>query len=555
MIAHNMSPDCRTAVTHLYDYICHVEKVPRSVQAHVAKCGDCQARIARLKEELEQAGDADRTGPATCALAANLELHLAYIDKPVSCDVVKPFLPAQGDPNLEVRILTPITAHIYRCRSCARDLDSIQGLRLAGRQLHRLSQMLSESPPEDEESCVEAAPYIERIAGGDFGDVDAGVLRHVCVCRPCRGRLQEARERAVAEAASPGGQDEMFPCGDVSYRDLYEYCFPYGVDPLSDQYAQFRPALTDHIRNCPRCLLKMLELHRTVTAILERAPSEVVTCFRTDRAAVAEGVAVDSDDLHIRIELLPSQGTTDEEVQAPQVAQPPSRRRLPVRGYVARPAAIAAGILVLIVVIATVGNRTAKAVGIEQVYRALGRAGSVWFKVTAPDQAQPLQEIVISEELGIRLQITPQQQVLWDLGRGVMRSKNAATAQVNEQTLDSGTVAKLRRAMNAYAYLMPFENPSAVPKGVLWQEVTDQPEVGRIEGAVVFDLIWNDASGAAPVSRRWRGYLSAETMLPVRIELWERIGAQDYELSTVTTVEYPQPDVVKGFIRQTGLVN
>ena len=113
---------CEQARTYYYDYICEEngEPIPDEVMAHIDKCPHCQALANKLKFELfKSAVDVGRgANKDDFALIDSLKLHFAYIGKPVSCNIVKPFLPALLGQAFRIRIPTPIMAHIFGCQKC-----------------------------------------------------------------------------------------------------------------------------------------------------------------------------------------------------------------------------------------------------------------------------------------------------------------------------------------------------------------------------------------------------------------------------------------------------
>ena len=69
--------------------------------------------------------------------------HFMYVDKAVSCQIAKPFLPLQADEELEINSQTPITAHIELCHDCLKDIETIRRLKLDQKQLFRIYELFS----------------------------------------------------------------------------------------------------------------------------------------------------------------------------------------------------------------------------------------------------------------------------------------------------------------------------------------------------------------------------------------------------------------------------
>jgi len=93
-----------------------------------------------------------------------LQLHLAYIGERVNCETVRPFLPGMLDPAIDIRIPTPITAHLDNCPQCIEDLKTIEELNLYSAQLYRLSRIFSEGPSGNTKELSEISPAVSAIA-------------------------------------------------------------------------------------------------------------------------------------------------------------------------------------------------------------------------------------------------------------------------------------------------------------------------------------------------------------------------------------------------------
>jgi hypothetical protein len=126
MIAANPNSLCDEAKLYYFDLLANEgdNLVPAFVVDHISQCQNCQEQMDRLKGVFLQTEvcDSSDQGLVSAALAVMLRLHFAYIGKRVTCRTVRPFLPSLLEPSLEVRIPTPITAHLDNCRQCAEDL-------------------------------------------------------------------------------------------------------------------------------------------------------------------------------------------------------------------------------------------------------------------------------------------------------------------------------------------------------------------------------------------------------------------------------------------------
>ncbi|GAG99828.1 unnamed protein product, partial [marine sediment metagenome] len=277
-----------------------------SIVNHVEQCQHCREQINKLKAVLSQADDLEsQQNQVGSAVTTMLKLHFAYVGKPVTCNIVKPFLPTLLDQTLGMRIPTPIVTHVYDCQQCSGDLDVIRCLNLDRKQLCRLSQLFAEKPAVDDVACSKARADVDSVIAMFFQNTNAQILKHFCTCSGCRELLYQHRQELRDGLLQKKITDEKFPCDYVSATHIFDYVVPYGIDPANDQYAKFRRSLISHLVYCPNCLAKMQQLHQTIYGIAERAESDVVTIYRVDESAKAEARS-ESDDLYagfpIRVE-------------------------------------------------------------------------------------------------------------------------------------------------------------------------------------------------------------------------------------------------------------
>jgi hypothetical protein len=284
MISHNPDINCTNARLYYYDFLYTEtrEGIPEGALEHIKQCRNCQIEMDRLKDLLIKVQERDECEQSCkdSAISTLLRLHFEYIGEQVKCDAVKPFLGSLADPVLQIRIPTPITTHINKCKACREDLQKLLDLHLPHKYLCRLGQILADKPAEDEFSCSQAQIAIPAVVSLDFQETNAGILKHLCICPDCRKRLhlhrKSVRKKLLLNRASKNG----FPCDSISAADIYDYCMPYGIDPADDEYFDLRESLTSHLRSCPKCLAKIQQLHRTITNIVERAESGVITIYR-----------------------------------------------------------------------------------------------------------------------------------------------------------------------------------------------------------------------------------------------------------------------------------
>jgi len=563
MVTFNGNSMCEQARPYYYESLRRdgEEKIPAEILAHIRQCRFCQAEVNRLKvvlaESEEHAPESARQ--INSAIATNLRLHFAYIGASVTCNTVRPFLPSMADPLLEVGVPTPITVHLDKCQQCANDLETIRRLNLTRKQLCRLGQLFAEKPSEDAISCSQAQAGILAVVSMVFRETNAEVLKHSCTCPDCREVLYQWRETVREELVQEQRAPNRFPCEVVSAADIFDYCFPYGIYPASNQYAKFRESFTSHARSCPTCLGKMQDLHNTVYGILERKESGIVTCFKVDESA-RDSIVGSPDDLYedwpIEVQVFDKSSET-ETLEAggsgAAVSRKPKQRlsTLSIRPFI-KPAAVAAAVILVAILLLNIP--VAKAVDLGQIYKALDRIKNVYLTSFVPEKTEPTQEMWISRALNIKMFKTETRWVLWDVKNRFRKSRDLNTNLIKTAELNDDVFVQVEETMDVPWGLLPFNNISAVPEDAKWQQVVNESIETTLPDTELYDLMWIEKKlGGSIVYKKWRGYIDVETKLPKRVERREkRTQEEEYELLTFTTVAYPTAVEIRVVIKDAG---
>jgi hypothetical protein len=518
MIAPNSNLLCKQAEQYYYDFLCDENRglIPESIFNHIEQCQQCREQTNKLKAALSHADDLEsEQEQARSTVTAMLKLHFDYIGKPVTCNIVKPFLPCLLDPALEIRIPTPIIAHLHNCRQCSEDLDIIRCLNLNRKQLCRLSQLFAEKPAGDK-------LFKER---------------------------QQIFENLPEDAASP-----EFPCESVSAGDIFDYVVPYGLDPANGQYAKFRESFTSHAATCPNCLAKIRQLQKTIYHIAERAESDVVTIYHIDESAKTEARS-ESDDIYagfpIRVETATREGEVNSGRPASVIAFGAAlKQKVSAMNpkSLAKSAAAAAAVI-LIGVALFLSTRTAGAVTIDQIYRALERVKNVHIS-----RDEPMQEKWVSRSLDYYLTKTKEGLVLSDIPNGVRRSKQHGTTVIDTEPLNKDDVAYIEEKMSGSLGLTPFYDISEVPRDSEWSRVTDVVLEGVSEGTEVYDLTWVVGKRVGfVVFRKWRFFVDPETNRPEKTEFYEKLSADsEDDLVFRMVIEYLDDSEIRTVIKDFG---
>ena len=450
MIIHNPNSLCKQAELYYYDFLHNENRglVPESIVNHVEQCQHCGGQINQLKAVLLQTNDLEsQQRRVSSAVTTMLKLHFAYISKPVTCNIVKPFLPSLLDPDLDIAIPTPITTHLDKCNWCSKDLETIRKLSLNRKQLCRLSQLFAEEPAVDAEFCSKALADVAKRA-----ESDVVTIYHV-------------DESAKAEASS-------------------------GFD---DIYTGF--------------------------------PIRVSIACREDEVDV--GLSTSTTGL----------GVLRQKVSA-----------MNLKPLVKT--AVAAAAVLLIAVSLFFSIPTAKAVTIDQIYKAIEKIKNVYIASFVPDKTEPIQEKWVSRTLSNYMTKTGKQLVLWDIPNGVKKSKQLDTAVTETILLTAVSTADVERKIAGSLGLLPFYDISDVPQDAEWNREADDNLKVR-EAIETYNLIWVEkAYDGSVVFNKWRVFVDPKTNLPQKTEFYKKLAVDDeYALESVRTVEYLSDGEIQALIK------
>ncbi|GAG92882.1 unnamed protein product, partial [marine sediment metagenome] len=268
-------------------------------------------------------------------------------------------------------------------------------------------------------------------------------------CPDCRGQLYQFRQKVRTELVYDERTQNGFPCEKVSATDVFDYCFPYGIDPANDQYARFRESLTSHLRSCPTCLGKMQQLHQMVYNIAERPDSVVATCLTLEERT---GQDVEPTDLYadwpINVQVL-NKSKIEPKTSSATVPFPRLLKQrvlaLNLKRYI-KPAAVAAA--VILVALLLVNAPVAKAVYLGQIYNALEHVKNICLTTFIPEESKPTRERWISTSLGITMVKTEREWVLWDIKGKSKKSKDLSTGSITITEPGNNVLARVEETMD-----------------------------------------------------------------------------------------------------------
>jgi hypothetical protein len=474
------------------------------------------------------------------AVSTLLKLHFAHAEEPVTCSMVRPFLASLADPVLEMRVPTPITMHVDKCRACSDDLLVLRDLHLTHKQLCHLGQLLADKPTEDTGICSKARTAIPAVVSMVFRETNAETLKHLCICPDCRKHLYRRREAVRQKLPRGGAAQGKFPCEAVSASDIYDYALPYGIDPANDQYAEFRGGLTSHLGACPDCLARAQELHRTISDIAERAESDIVTVYHLDESAQAR----------------PLKGPVEIDAGSPAAATVDFAAHLKrkISGLKVKPllgTGVAAAAVILIGLGLLLYSPSATAVTIDQIYGAVGKVTNVYIATFAGDGAQLVREEWVSPGLNSYLTKTGSLRVLSDVATSIRKSTDSLPGVASEKQLAEDEIAAVKERMNITLALMPFHDIHGIPRDAQWMRVVENAMQSTSDGTEAYDLTWTESRYAGVVHNKRRFFVDPETKLPHRIEYYQkRFADGQYSLMSVMRVQYMSDAEMENVIRE-----
>jgi predicted anti-sigma-YlaC factor YlaD len=546
MIAPNYNKLCVEAERHYFDFLRDEaeQHVPSEVIDHIMGCHHCREQMSQLEAMLAECKEHPKIQMAQrqMATAAILKLHFSFVGKHVNCADARPFLPNLLEPTMQIRMPTPITAHIDNCDQCRDDSKKLQNLGLSHKQLITLSQLFADELDADETDCTAAREAIPAVVAMAFGRTDAKTLRHLSLCPKCRQELYKFRQTILEQTKILHSKNEIqksiFPCSSVGAGDVFDYCIPYGIDPTSDEYATFRKSLTTHIVCCDECLDKIQQLHKTIYTIAERPESGVATVFHIDTTARVETESLYAG-FPVRVEManLGSQEQSHIEEYEKVVKLKPVSKNLRPLLKIALPAAA----LIMLGVGLLFNVHTAKGLAIEQIYRAIDMARNIHISRLVPDNQKPVQEVWIARNSGLYVIKTENECTLRDVSNSIQKTKDLGTGAIKQTSLSSDNLVALRNMIYGSLGIMPFDKSSDIPPDAIWSEITDFDHSTGVDNMKVYELRWTEKTLRSLTSHRiCRVFTDASTNLPQKIQSFKQSASDSQPVMESTMIiEYP----------------
>ncbi len=523
MISQNPYSNCMSARLYFYDFLHEETKtgIPECTLRHINNCPDCQTEIHRLGTLLSNAKNThdNQINRRNTAITSLLKFHFSYVNEPVTCHTVKPFLASLADPVIRITIPTPITEHIKECRDCRDDLHTLEDLHLTHKQLCRLGQLLAQTPAENTVDCSQARQAIPDVASMGFDRTNAETLKHLSTCPDCRRELFGHREKLLLELSDGKMDPADIPCKALLPSDIFDYAIPYGIDPTDDEYAEFREPLASHLGGCPACLAKVQELLKTIEKITERSESGVVSVYHVDEPVTADTRQSKTINFTERLR---------------RTTSSPRIKTLLKAG-------VAAAAVIIIGLGLMVNEPTVEADSWDQMNSAINKARNLHVSTYfySGNEATITEETWFSRSLSLYMYKNTEKYDLSDFRNELQKVRTLGSDLVEQSVLADNKQDNIERNIAAYLHLLPFARLSEAQEGTTWNRATGNDMITTNESSEVFDLVWTDTSASGvPLTFRKRFYIDPQTNLPIKTEYYRKTSENgEYTLISKVVVE------------------
>jgi hypothetical protein len=557
---------CERAKLFYYDLLSAdaTEPIPAEVQDHVRICEHCRQEMNNLKDTLSSVKTDEDDDPlrSTSVINQSLTLQFSLAGQEVSCMHIKPFVAILNLEGLKTNIPTPVTAHLNHCPACVMEFKTIQKLGLKQSQLRRLARLFSETVRPDTKLCTATRDRIPRLAAMEPEDCTPELLDHICRCRVCRELLYSAcwdRFRILTESSRQSEID----CKRIEAPELFDLAVTYGLK-AEDLEKMFLPnSVASHIKTCPHCMKKVLDLHQVIYTILDRRKSGVTTRFRLADSKKEETGNEKPRELYrdwpVEITVTGSHETSKEIVMPKDQSDVLSKanQKEKRKSYtwllqkrIAYPAAAAA--IVLIALSLIFYTTPATAISIDQIRAALVKIDAVHISKWEPDRTEPTQETWISRPANLYLNKTGNVVVYWDFANKGTLTRDLSVGTIEFKAAAPESLEKARSYMKSALGLVPPPGLSNASKNITWKRITVEAPETKTAASALYELEWKESGyGGTEVLRKWRGYIDPDTHLPLRIEWFKKTPNDDcYTLETISTLEYLSNAEIQAAINQ-----
>jgi len=142
---------------------------------------------------------------------------------------------------------------------------------------------------------------------------------------------------------------------------------------------------------------------------------------------------------------------------------------------------------------------------------------------------------------------------LWDLQNGIKKTKHLDSNLVETTVLSDDVINETSGKMSGSLGLMPFQDMSEIPADARWSRVTNDSLKATTKDTEVYDLTWTkEAYDRSVAFGKWRFFVDPGTNLPRRIEIYQKLAAEDeYIFMSSKEIEYLSDSKMQGIIKET----
>lgn len=299
------------------------------------------------------------------------------------------------------------------------------------------------------------------------------------------------------------------------------------------------------------------EMGSTIPAMAERAESEVVTIYNIDESAKTRK-AGKSDDLYTGFPISVEIARREDKVKQPDsTIDFAAALKEKVAAMNLKPfLKIGVAAVILLGFILLLNTTSAKAVTIQQIYKALEIVKNIHILKSVPDETELLTKITeekwVSRTLDIYMSKTEKGFVLWDVPNILIKSKHSETGEIETDQLAEDDIPGIKQKISGSLGLIPFD-VSKIPPDSEWHPVDDDefPEVA--EGIEIYELKWTKTTYSSSEFHKWRFFVDPKKNLPKKIKAFIKSAADgEYKLISVIEVKYSSDREIQKVMKDAG---
>ena len=362
---------------------------------------------------------------------------------------------------------------------------------------------------------------------GDFDAIPAETLGHLETCSTCQEGIAHLRQALdVPFSASAPRSDQVLAlhfCLLDRWVDCDSVRSLLPLSAIASLPILVQTPVTAHLAACSACrrdLQKLKALRLSDGDLLSASrwlaedavaagqlPSQVTAVLSAMRRRAGSGIATCAG-------FSPNDESGTLQVRTRIVRPVHAASRFGTRLRRAA-AGITAAAVLLAVLVMVVQPKRADALELRRIYETITQVQHLSIVTTIPEEETPLQRIWASQTLGLRLFESGGEMTLYDLNtRGAWVRQGAEPAVPAQRTVFSPPVF-----LQPPWGLLPFRDIRQLPEGMEWKRLDTLSD----EQWVVYELSWMETLQSGRIlQKKWLGTLDRDTLLPVRIQWFQR---------------------------------